>query len=57
MTEKEWKWEGGRLVSTDGFSSLSIGQAYHRIPESAEIARACHNVLIPYSRYHDGLKT
>lgn len=57
MTEKEWHWQGGRLVSDDFFSSLSIAQAYHRIPESAEIARACHKVLGPYYRYRDGLKT
>ena len=56
MTEKEWNWQGGRLVSKDGFSSLSIAQAYRRIPESAEIARACYNVLIPYSIYRDKLR-
>lgn len=57
MTEKEWHWQGGRLVSEDGFSSLSIAQAYHRIPECADIARACWKKLINYYPWMDDLKT
>ena len=37
-----WKWEGGRLVRIGGgVPSLSVSEAYHRIPTDKYIAAAC----------------
>ncbi len=53
MAAIKWKWQGGMLVSEN--ESLTIAMAYHMIPQSREIARACKDVLIPYDKDLDKL--
>ncbi len=54
MKNKLWHWQGGRLVSDDGHSNLSIATAYHFMPLNEGIADACKGVLETYNREHDG---
>ncbi len=50
MTDK-WKWKGGRLWL--GGLSFTTEEAYHLIPTSPHIARACVNVLDTYKAEDD----
>ena len=62
MKDNLWKWKKGRLVFTapmpEGVPpvSLSIGEAFHKIPDYPQIAEACAGVLDKYKRKVDGLK-
>lgn len=57
MTTDYLIWNSGRLCGNlDGKTvSMSISEAYHKIPEDSRIADACKDVLRPYDKNKDKL--